>query len=204
MAVVCLIITAALFPVWPRVASAAPAKWGWSLPQTLSDENTKITFEVDSTWHLVKGRTSGVTGKVWLADPRDELSVHARFDLPVARFDTDGEMRDERMREVMDSEHVPYVSLSVDSLRPSCDPASFATTQRCPAELAARLTIRGTERPMKLQGTLENRGSEIVLTGDSRFSWLDFGVEDPSILVAKLDPEVVVTYSVSIPTKQKD
>ena len=57
---------------------------------------------------------------------------------------------------------------------------------------------------MKLQGILEKRGSEIVLTGDSRFSWLDFGVEDPSILVAKLDPEVVVTYSVSIPTKQKD
>jgi hypothetical protein len=132
------------------------------------------------------------------------VSVRAQFDLPIARFDTDGEMRDKRMREVMDSDHVPSVSLFLDSVCSSCDPASFAATQSCPAEIVARLTIRGTERPMKLQGILEKRGSEIVLTGDSRFSWLDFGVEDPSILVAKLDPTVVVTYSVSIPANQKD
>jgi hypothetical protein len=53
---------------------------------------------------------------------------------------------------------------------------------------------------MKLQGTLRKQGTDVVLTGESRFSWLDFGVEDPSILVATLDPEVVVTYSVTIPT----
>lgn len=184
----------------PRPLSADPVKWGWDLPQPISDSNTKITFEVDSTWHLIKGETAGIAGRVWLANPRDELSIRARFDLPVARFDTDGEMRDERMREVMDSEHAPYVSLSLDSLRPSCDPASFSASQSCPVELAVKLTIRGTERPMTLHGTLQKHGSDVVLAGESRFSWLDFGVEDPSILVAKLDPEVAVTYSVTIPT----
>ena len=68
------------------------------------------------------------------------VSVRAQFDLPIARFDTDGEMRDKKMREVMDSDRVPYVSLYLDSVRPSCDPASFAATQSCPAntELPSR------------------------------------------------------------------
>lgn len=184
----------------PRLLSAAPVKSGCILPQPISDRNAKITFAVGPTWCLVEGKTAGMTGRVWLKNPQDGLSIQALVDVPPARIDACGEMWGQRLREVMDSGHAPYVSLSINSLRPSCNPASFAASQSRPAELLVKLTIRETERPMKLQGALQKQSLCVALTGERQFSWPDFGFEGPSILVAKLGPEVAVPYSVTIPT----
>jgi polyisoprenoid-binding protein YceI len=150
-------------------------------------------------WHLIEGRTSGLTGRVWLANPKDPLSVQASIEFPVARFNTEGEMRDERMREVMDSTHSPHVTLLVESLKPECTPATFKSVGRCGARVSTRLKIRGVEQPLEIHAELVTNQREGVLRGETRCRWADFGVEDPSILVARLDPEVVITYSVTIP-----
>jgi polyisoprenoid-binding protein YceI len=178
--------------------------WGWQLPQKLSDANTTVHFEVASTWHLLRGTTAGIEGKAWLTNPGDDLSVNATLNLPVARFSTGGEMRDERMREVMDEEHSHYVTLMVDSLVPKCSVQKFHETADCDVDVYSRLSIRGNERKLLLHGILRDTGDSIELVGNVRFSWLDFGVEDPSILVAKLEPYVSVEYSVKLPRAVKN
>jgi len=179
------------------VGQSAP--WGWQLPCVLSDTNTKTIFEVDSTWHLVKGTTSGVEGRAWLADPRDPLSVRASLSFPVARFNTDWESRDARLREVMDNEHVPNVRVALESFVPQCDAQAFQTTGECTVELKLKLAIRNNERPLTVQGTMRRETQAVALRGVAHFSWRDFGVEDPSILIAKLDPDMTVTFEVSVP-----
>jgi polyisoprenoid-binding protein YceI len=173
--------------------------WGWQLPQKLSDRNTTVRFEVDSTWHLIKGTTSGVDGAVWLSDPKNDLSVKATINFPVARLSTGGEMRDERLREVMDEEHSRYVSVSVDALLPACTAQKFHEAGECDVTVMSKLSIRSTERAIELNGKLKDVDGVIELSGKVQFQWSDFGVEDPSILVAKLAPDVVVEYSVRIP-----
>jgi len=173
--------------------------WRIPLPQRLSDQNTKVSFEVDSTWHLVKGETSGITGDLWLANPRDQLSVRAKLQIPVARFNTHGESRDERMREVMDSERSPNVIILIDSVSPQCSVDVFRNGGECKAILQARIKIRGHERVMELHGALNRNSKQMTLSGKAVFGWAEFGVEDPSILVAKLDPNVKVSFLVSLP-----
>ncbi len=198
-----MVTLVSLLGLWIAHASAetpSPAPtWGWQMPQHLSNSNTTVTFEVDSTWHLIKGTTSRIDGRVWLADTKDPLSVRALVKFPVDAFATGGESRDERMREVMDSEHVPLVTLSIDSFEPRCALERFQSRVSCPVTLAARLSIRGVEKPLTLTGNMVRAATDVVLSGETRFSWADFGVEDPSILVAKLDPEVLVSYTVRLP-----
>jgi hypothetical protein len=183
----------------PTKSSHERVRWGWQLPQKLSDANTSVCFQVDSTWHLVQGTTAGIEGNAWLAEPTDDLSVRATINFPVARFSTGGGMRDERMREVMDEGHSHYVTLAVDSLSPQCSAQEFNRTHECVVEARSRLSIRGNERPMILNGTLRDTHEAIEFFGKVDFSWVDFGVEDPSILVAKLEPVMSVEYSVRLP-----
>jgi len=188
----------------PAATADKETNWGWQLPQKLSDSNTTVRFEVDSTWHLVQGKTSGIGGNVWLSNPRDALSVKATINFPVARFSTGGEMRDERMREVMDEEHSHYVTLSVDSISPKCSAREFNQTGVCAVDVHSRLSIRGNERHLLLNSMLRGASDSIELAGKVQFSWLDFGVEDPSILVAKLEPNMSVEYSVKLPRAVTD
>lgn len=182
-------------------AAGIPRSWPTVPTQHLSDSNTKISFEVDSTWHLVKGRTSGIVGELWSgrSERRELLPIKAKLEIPVAQFDTDGESRDKRMREVMDSEHSPKVILHVDSIMPKCSAEVFYGGESCEILIATRLIIRGREKPMNFRGDLLKIDGRAALTGEVSFSWADFGVEDPSILIAKLDPLVKILFSVSIP-----
>jgi hypothetical protein len=46
---------------------------------------------------------------------------------------------------------------------------------------------------------LERKSDTIVASGATQFSWLDFGVEDPSILIAKPEPEMSASFRVELP-----
>jgi hypothetical protein len=188
---------------------AAPSKtasvsegWGWSLPLVLSDDNTKVSFELSSTWHDLHGSSSRITGRVWLDNEQDSLSIRAIINFPVSQLSTGGEMRDERMFEVMDSDHHHFVTVAIDSILPQCQAKGFALGESCSVVLSARLSIRGNERALSLPGIMSRDNDSAKLSGSVKFSWVDFGVEDPSILVAKLDPEMQVSYSVTVPLKR--
>jgi hypothetical protein len=70
----------------------------WNLPQDLRDENTKVEFLVDSTWHVVNGSTAGIRGRAWLQTPSDYRSIRAELRFPVGGFNTGNERRDRRLR----------------------------------------------------------------------------------------------------------
>ena len=166
----------------------------WPLPATLSDSNTEVRFEVDSTWHLVKGKTSGVSGHISLAKPDDWKSVTGVISIPVDRFDTDNSSRDEKMREVMAQPTFPAVEIHVLGLEGECSPALVP----CSGTMNAQLTIRGKTLKVPVSYSATHDGTHLVLTGESKFLWSDFDVEDPSIFIAKLSNVVTVKYQVKL------
>ncbi len=172
----------------------------WELPLELNDRNTTVQFEVDSTWHLVHGETSGISGRCWLEEPGNPFSVRAEIHFPVARFDTASESRDERMREVMGAESFPEVRLMVHSFSSKCREADFLG-RNCPGELGASLTIRDVSQSLTLPIELVRSEQGFTLSGETHLTWSEFGVEDPSILIARLAPQVVVHYQVIIPNQ---
>lgn len=175
---------------------AEPTLSTWHLPQVLDDTNTTVRFEVDSTWHLVHGATSGLTGKASLQDVNDPTSVKVSLSLPVAKFDTDNSSRDERMNEVMFSDTYPTVSFVGEKLQKRCTPAVVRRDKKCHDELKGKLTILKTTKDVALPLIIQESGAGgFVVEGSLALRWAEYGVEDPSIFIARLNPVVTVFFT---------
>ncbi len=186
-------LLAALLILGARRASADALNF----PLDLNDSNTTIEFDVDSTWHLVEGRTAGVRGNLRLTNPEDPASVRGEVVIPLERFDTDNSRRDKRLREVMDATQYPEVRYSVESAELQCSEEGARFVKPCSININGRLSIRGADRPFQISAELRADGDQYELNGHGTLRWPDFGVEDPSILVARLKPEVKITVHVT-------
>lgn len=170
----------------------------WNLPAVLNDSNTTIGFEVDSTWHLVEGTTTGIAGRGWLENPNDYTSVHLEVTLPVAAFQTGNGARDERMREVMQAAEYPSVTFKATRIGNQCDPKVLVEGQPCAFLLAGNVTIHGITRELQIPSSVTGSHGDYSVSGETSFRWADFGIEDPSILIATLDPVVKIRFRIQL------
>lgn len=180
----------------------------WNLPLTLDDNNTHISFEVDSTWHLIHGKTSGVKGNVLAKDPGDPKSIHGEIRVPVVSFDTDSPRRDTRLREVMGADTFSEVVYKLSSVETNCSPNSTEGLapenpgpenheEECALSLHGTLTIRDKTLPWDIHASLLTDSGGFTLKGKGTVRWADFGVDDPSIFIAKLRPDVLISLIVN-------
>lgn len=179
-------------------ASPAPARGeSVGLPLEINDSNTTVTFSVDSTWHLVHGKTSGIEGRVSLADPNSLNSVTGEVSLPVRNFDTDNTKRDTRLREVMAEQNHPRVRFLINGASVQCPDHSTGSNYTCQARIFGTLNIREINKPWALSGKLMvNSSGQYEIESSAHLRWADFGVEDPSIIIARLADEVSVLVRV--------
>jgi len=190
-------LIAALMPFYAPVVCAED----WSLPATMGDSNTSVNFEVDSTFHLVQGKTSGVSGSIKQADPSDPLSIAVDLTIPVESFNTDWSSRDEKMRTVMAADTYKIVRFASTRLHQDCHPARVRQQRRCSGTLDGTLTIRGVSKPVSLPVQIVREKDRDRISGSISIAWADYNVEDPSILIAKLDPSVTIAYSTEVPLR---
>jgi polyisoprenoid-binding protein YceI len=174
----------------------------WDIPAELNDKNTSVTFVVDSTWHTVHGTTKDIAGKVRLRDPKDPLSIEVELRVPVKLFDTDSGLRDERLREVMAVEAFPFVRFVSTRLSQDCAPSVVTRDGSCRGMLSGSLTIRDVTTEVSLPTLIRDTANGYRVEGSLAIRWEDFHVEDPSILIAKLDPVVTISYQTTIPKRR--
>lgn len=181
--------------LFPSVVFASPLSW--KTPMNLDDSNTAVSFEVDSTWHLVEGKTSGVQGG-FVIDAEDRLE--GEVSVPVEKFDTDRSSRDERLREVMDEPDFKTVTFRVQSATPLCKPDAVSVNGNCDGHINGALTIRDVTKEVDVPYSIKLEGDKYKAVGSFPIQWSEFGVEDPSILIAKVDPTAVISFSISLET----
>lgn len=161
----------------------------------LSDDNASVSFKVDSTWHMIHGKTSSISGYFHIKDTRvvDGLLV-----IPVKNFDTDNGSRDERLREVMSEPQFHEVNFKINSSDPVCTITEVDLGDKCEGKLKGDLTIKDVTKYVEIPFSMSKREDRYIIQGDIILRWADYGVEDPSILVARLDPEVKVSYALNL------
>lgn len=170
----------------------------WPLPKPLTDSNTTITFDGDSTWHTFHGKTSHISGKIWLENPQDFSSIRANISIPSNTLDTDRESRDERLREVMEAETYKVITFNLTRTRNLCNPDEIAYNTQCLAEIGGELTILKTTKQISVPVQITRVKDGFTILGSFEIDWSEFGVEDPSILVAKVYPTVKINFRVEI------
>lgn len=173
---------------------------GWNLPLTLSEKNVRVSFELDSTWHTVHGTALTVTGHVGLRNLGDPNSIEAHVSIPVDKLDTENSMRDKKMRKVMSADKYPNIIFKSSTPSFSCLPGAITKNGSCFETISGNLTIMKESKNVSIP--IEIRADEqggYVVRGKIMLSWAEYGVEDPSILVARVDPEVQVRFELHIP-----
>lgn len=172
----------------------------WDLPLKVSDQNTTVNFEVDTTWHVVYGKISNATGTVSLSDPNDSLSVVSEFHFPVASFETGWSARDDSLHDHMKAEKYPEVVFKTAAVNGDCTPQKVSEGS-CRIKLVGTLTVCDVTKDVSVNATIEKIASGFVVNGEYEFEWAEYNVDDPSMIVAKVKPTVKVKYSVKLPEK---
>ncbi len=156
---------------------------------SLTPENTKVRFEVDSTWHLVTGQVRALSGTVDLARSKVEVRI------PVSELDTDNGKRDRKMRAVMEADKFPEIVFVASPL--PCDPRR--ESGQCAGEMKGEIQIRGVRKPLVLQlRQTPGANGNVTVHAETALNWSEFGVEDPSIFIAKLRETVRVSIDVDL------
>jgi polyisoprenoid-binding protein YceI len=171
---------------------------GWKLPVFVDSTNTTVKYVVDSTWHTVHGVVQKPAGKLWLSNPLDPLSVKAELTFPVASFDSGSTSRDKKMLRVMHTESFPEVSFKSSGLGKECPPAKVKAAQPCKSSLNGLLTISGVSKDVDIPISINKAAGDYLVQGELPIKWAEYGVEDPSILIAKLDPVVTVSFEIRL------
>ena len=173
----------------------------WNLPATLDDSNTTVSFVVDSTWHTVNGTTKDLVGSISLKDKHDPLSVVVDIAIQVRTFDTDWDTRDEKLQECMAAETYPLASFVSRRLSDSCKPTVIDIAGRCSGTLTGVITMRDVSKEVELPVEITKERDFYSIKGTLPLQWADYNIEDPSILIAKLDPTVIISYQTRVPLK---
>jgi polyisoprenoid-binding protein YceI len=171
----------------------------WNLPMNLSDKNTSVHFEVDSTWHMVHGKAHNISGTAYLSDGSDPSSVQVSVEIPIKELDTDNSMRDSKLRSIMAAEEFPLLRFIGAGLAKKCTPALVLRDGKCHDTMPGSLTIRDISKKVALSVEITKVPKGFTVKGLLPIIWADYGVEDPSILVAKVEPLVNVLFTVQLP-----
>ena len=185
------------------VASASPAQADtWNLPASLNDSNTAVSFVVDSTWQTVNGTTRDLAGSIALKDKNDPLSIVVDLKIQVKTFDTDWDSRDEKLQECMASDRYPVVSFTSQRLSETCKPSVIDIAGKCSGTLRGTLTMRDVTKEVALPVEIVKERGAYQISGTLPVQWADYNIEDPSILIAKLDPIATISYKTEVPLKR--
>ena len=176
----------------------------WNLPAELSPKTMEISFKIDTTWHTVHGVVKSISGRASLPTPKDPRTISATLTIPVASLDTGSESRDEEMRECMDVAIYPSITVEVPEIRPSCEERALTAEPACPYSTKGSITIRNVTLPSAITGTIRrNTRGDIVVDGATQINWAHFGVKDPSILIARVNEDVSISFQITLPEKKK-
>jgi polyisoprenoid-binding protein YceI len=171
----------------------------WNLPANLDVNNTKISFKLDSTWHLVEGEVKQLTGHLELKDPKDFRSIFGWVEFSVLDLDTDNSTRDKKMRRVMHADKFPKVRFELIEVKGLCDPEHLIEkASGCSGLGLGKLSIAGVTLPSELKIEVQQVENKYVVAGVTKLKWADFGIEDPSIIVAYIDDIVEIAFNLSL------
>lgn len=172
----------------------------WNLPLRLDSNSMEISFSFDSTWHTVHGEVENPSGLLRLVSSEGNGILAATLTIRSNALNTHNESRDSKMRRVMDSAKYPFITISAPSIAPSCKESEVTVDHSCSYESKGTITIRNVSLPVVLRGGVVRDSEEsLIVNGESSLDWSLFGIRDPSILVARVDKLVSISFRIIIP-----
>ena len=153
-----------------------------------SPSGTSVVLSMQGTAGV---HIEGTTHELALSEHDGELL----FQVPLAGVDTGIGLRNRHMRNYLDAAHFPRAELRVPRWSLTF-PASGKTTE---SDALGVLTIHGVYRPCSVHYRADRAPSgELRVRASTKIDMRDFGVDVPSYLGVRVDPEVAIQVDFSL------
>lgn len=150
-----------------------------------------VGFEAQSTLHAFSGTAASFAGTI------DTERLSGTLEIDAASITTHLGPRDARMRdlclEVLRFADIRFrvETIEGDTALLRAESGSGGVT------LVGELTVRDVTLPVRVMASVSHEGGGLRIRGQHALRWSDYGVPDPSVLVARLSPELTVTFDVT-------
>jgi polyisoprenoid-binding protein YceI len=172
--VACVLLAAPLLAAQPRVVELDP-------------DATTIDFTLGATLHTVEGTLRLDRGEVRYDPGTGAASGEVVIDATSA--DTDSRKRDRKMHEkVLESDRYPEIVLEVQSVDGEL-PAAGDTGSMT---LHGTIELHGDHHPVSIPLEVARTGDRLELVFDLRVPYVEWGLEDPSAFVLRVEKHVDV------------
>jgi polyisoprenoid-binding protein YceI len=147
---------------------------------------SRVTFTLDTTFHEVHGTMALAGGEIRFDAGTGAASGEIVVD--ATRAETGNGKRDKKMRgEVLETGRYPKIVF-----RPGKIEGAVAATGRSVIRIVGVLTLHGADHPMTLEATVEGNGDTVAGDLEMQIPYVEWGMQDPSILVARAAKTVTV------------
>jgi polyisoprenoid-binding protein YceI len=137
---------------------------------------SKVWFDADATMGAFRGRSSTLTGWLETEDP-GYSNVRAHVELAAATLKTGVGMRDGHMRETLDTNKYPIISIDLDSTRQDSTNAHH---------IWARLRVREDTLAFDTDVRVQERGDTIFVSGRFPVRFTDLGMKPPTRMLGTM------------------
>lgn len=169
------------------VCLTVPAAPAHAATVTLDPAASSIEFELGATLHTVEGSFDLTEGRVTVDPASGEAS--GRIVVDATSGDTGKEKRDRDMHEkVLESDRHPTIVF-----HPARVEGEVPTSGGGAVTLHGSLDIHGSRHPLAVPLDVTVDGDRVTATGSFTVPYVEWGMEDPSTFILRVDKEVEVT-----------
>lgn len=176
-------------------AARAVADTHWNLPADVTDRNTTLSVSVETGSGVLSGAVRALSGKMWLADPKDPTTIRAQIEVPPTDFETGNRERDLQLRAVALALGAGAASLDLKAANSSCFPGYVKLGRPCEGKLVGDLSFQGVRRPIDLPFTIRRDGFGYRVEGRLTLPGSAFVVADELKLILGFLKRVTVSYT---------
>jgi polyisoprenoid-binding protein YceI len=168
------------------VLSVLPATAVQGATLKLDPEASSVTFTLGATLHTVEGSFAVREGSITFDPSGGDASGRVVVDLRSGDTGNDG--RDEAMHdEVLESREHPRAVFTASAFEGSL-PVSGTSN----GTLKGTLDLHGSRHRVEIPVTLDLEGSRLTATGSLKVPYVQWGMEDPSKMMLRVDKHVDV------------
>lgn len=166
-----------------------------------NNKDGKITFDLSTNVHPVKANVEKFKGflNVKSSDEKNIDSVNGSLEIDTRSITTSISMCDARMKsETLSVSKYPKIIFKVSDVNVVSNKLSSDNTINL--KLIGNLTIRNTSKKIEVpvKVTVANDKESAIVEGSYKVNFNDFNVPDPSVLIAKVDPVINLSFKLNV------
>ncbi len=190
LAALCVLVLA-LSAATPARRPAAPAATqlpAGRLPAVrllLDSASSRVWFDGTSTFGAFTATSASLEGWAELAAPGQLADARGEVELHAATLRTGIGLRDRHLRDALDTDRFPLVTLAVDRVVPA-QGVYAAASEGTPVVLHGTLTVKGQSHPVAFDATAAFHGDSLVVAGRAPLRFTGLGMKPPTRLLGSV------------------